>query len=116
MSSDDSGLELWVSNNQKLSSLCSKFKILATIETQKHKHTNVEIDQEDVTPKAKKQKRNMFCDSDDEGTEDTMPQMEKDEYESFMDIRIPVGEYDDFNLLVWWKRNEEKFPILAKVA
>eukprot|EP00957_Ditylum_brightwellii_P030032 2273108-Ditylum_brightwellii.AAC.1 len=42
--------------------------------------------------------------------------MEKDEYESFMDILIPVGEYDDFNLLVWWKRNEENFPILAKVA
>ena len=58
----------------------------------------------------------MFCDSDDEGTDDTMPQMEKDEYESFMDICIPVGEYDNFNLLVWWKGNEEKFPILAKVA
>ena len=52
----------------------------------------------------------MFCDSDDEGTEDTMPQMEKDEYESFMDIRILVGEYDDFNLLVWWKRNEKNSP------
>eukprot|EP00957_Ditylum_brightwellii_P129830 9902907-Ditylum_brightwellii.AAC.1 len=45
-----------------------------------------------------------------------MPQMEKDEYESFVDIHIPVGEYDDLNLLVWWKKNEEKFPILAKVA
>eukprot|EP00957_Ditylum_brightwellii_P070395 5348105-Ditylum_brightwellii.AAC.1 len=42
--------------------------------------------------------------------------MEKDEYESFMDIHIPVGKYDDFNLLVWWKRNEKKFSILAKVA
>ena len=70
----------------------------STIEAQKHKEqTNVKFDQEDINPKAKKQQLNIFWGSDDEGTEDVMPRMEKDKSESFIDIHTPVGEYDDSN-------------------
>ena len=62
-----------------------------------------------------KKRKSVFDDSDEE--DDYTIVQTKSEIEKFVELALTVPpKFKDFDILMWWKMNQARFPLLAKVA
>ena len=61
-----------------------------------------------------KKRKSLFDDSDEEEDDVVQP---TSEIEKFVQVaRTVPANYEDFNILMWWKTNQAQFPLLTKIA